>query len=92
MFRGRRRFVALVTSNGLWLESMRNNKIACYSVGSPEKRRLAVLKKATPASTKRARRLIESAAQNAWTKVVWDGDTPTYIYDPSKFPAPGKAR
>lgn len=88
-FRGRRRFVVGTYRAGLRLERVKRSRYvgqyAYYSVGAAEIASLRVVKEATARSRARARKLVEDACA-PWTTVVWDGDTPTYVHDASKFP------
>jgi hypothetical protein len=89
MFRGRRRFVIGVRSAGLLLDRLRPSRFsmpaAYYTVGSVEKARVRVVKRSTTRSRARARKTLESNLP-PWTSIVWDGDQPTYVHDPAKFP------
>lgn len=87
MFRGRRRFVVCVRSNGLILDRVRPSGYPApyvhYTVGEVEKKTIKILSLATEESRARARALLEAGCM-AWTKIVWDGDEPTYVHTPSQ--------
>ena len=91
MFRGRRRFVIGVRSGGLLLARVRPSRYQTlhvfYSVGGEEKMASRVVKSSTAKALTRARRMLEASLM-PWTSIVWDGDKPTYVHDPAKFPSP----
>jgi hypothetical protein len=89
LFRGRRRFVVLVKSNGLWLERVQRSRFngpVFYSVSAEEKATIGVMHRASAGDIGRARRMVEKHCA-AWTRVEWDADgQPIYHHDMTKFP------
>jgi hypothetical protein len=82
LFRGRRRFVMLVTTSGVALERLiGKGAVSFYSVGIPEKRQIRIVRRATKRDVTRARQKLSKACP-PWTSIKWSKDgQPSYIVD-----------
>lgn len=82
LLRGRRRFIVLVKSGGLNVERVRDgrfpSKMVFYSVSEREKQTLTVVKKATPRTRARARKIVEESC-SPWMRVEWCGEAAIYV-------------